>query len=66
MRVVLATVPTPGDRVRKGESLGLRYLAAIALRYGHEVFIREATDVQLDDDVFARSLLSLFPLYVQS
>jgi anaerobic magnesium-protoporphyrin IX monomethyl ester cyclase len=61
MRVVLGTVPTPGQRVRQGESLGLRYLAAMAKANGHDVLVREATDSTVNPRVFARELATLRP-----
>jgi radical SAM superfamily enzyme YgiQ (UPF0313 family) len=61
LKVVLATVPTPGQRVRRGESLGLRYLAAVAIAGGHDVHIREATDSDTDPAVFAEEIVALRP-----
>lgn len=48
MRIVLAAAPTPGERHRQAENLGLRYLVSVARKAGHVVTIIEATDRDIE------------------
>ena len=61
MQVTLAAVPTPGDRHRQAENLGLRYLAAVGRAAGHNVELLEATDSRLTIEDFVREVARGFP-----
>jgi radical SAM superfamily enzyme YgiQ (UPF0313 family) len=61
MKLVLAAAPTPGDRHRQAENLGLRYLAACALSAGHDVSVLDGTDSGQSTEDYAERIAALRP-----
>jgi radical SAM superfamily enzyme YgiQ (UPF0313 family) len=64
MRLVLAAAPTPGNRHRQAENLGLRYLAAAASAAGHEVAVLDGTDTGLPVERFVEQVAAMSPSLV--